>query len=67
MLDNVRPTIHAIGIPHQIPSVPIVFDKVTEIGILIAHDDKSEKNMGMNVSPAPLSVPVKINISIKAR
>ena len=47
-----RPTLQAIGTPHQIPSVPILTESQAESGIRMIQSERMVKSMGTKVSPA---------------
>lgn len=57
MYEKLIPIIHPIGIDHQIPSDPILFDSKYAAGILIIQSENKVINIGIRVSPAPRKTP----------
>ena len=56
------PKNQAMGIPHQIPIDPISSERNHDVGSLTAHNANKVIIIGINVSPAPLSRPFRINM-----
>ena len=61
--DAKKPNIHAMGIPHQMPSVAYTRERKYEAGTRKSQSEHKVINIGISVSPAPRITALLVNIA----